>query len=88
MMQIGTDLIKVKKSKNYPRVYHLDEDLLSFSWKSRSKRVAKARSEFCGDNDIMGIRVGVFGTCGGSMLYYVVHTGGVTMDVFGILLGN
>ena len=45
LMQIGTDLTKVKKSKRYERVYHLDEDLLGFSWNSRSKRVAKARSE-------------------------------------------
>ena len=44
LMQVGTDLTKVKK-KGYPRVYRLDDDLLGITWNSRSKRSTKARSK-------------------------------------------
>lgn len=45
MMQAGTDLQKVRKSKTYRRIYRLDSDLLSISWNSRSKKGNKARSK-------------------------------------------
>ena len=46
LMQAGTDLQKVRKSKTYPRIYKLDPDLLSISWNSRHKRGNRARSRF------------------------------------------
>ena len=44
LMQVGTDLTKIKK-KGYPRIYRLDNDLLGITWNSRSKRATKARSK-------------------------------------------
>ena len=47
LMQVGTDLFKIKK-KTYPRIYRLDNDLLGITWNSRSKRSTKARSKCLG----------------------------------------
>ena len=45
MMLAGSDLVKVRKSKVYPRIYKLEGDLLGITWNSRSKKGNKARSE-------------------------------------------
>ena len=46
LLQAGTDLQKVRKSKSYPRIYKLESDLLGISWNSRSKRSNRAKSEW------------------------------------------
>ena len=46
-LKVGSDLIKVKKSKTFPRVYHLEEDLQWISWNSHNKKANKARSKLC-----------------------------------------
>ena len=45
LMQIGTDLTKIKK-KSYARIFRLEDDLLGITWNSRSKRSTKARSKW------------------------------------------
>lgn len=46
LLKSGTDLIKVKKSKTYARLFRLEEDLLGVAWKSMHKKPNKARSKW------------------------------------------
>lgn len=47
LCQVGSDMIKVKKSKGYPRQYRLENDLLSIVWDSKHKALSKAKSKLC-----------------------------------------
>jgi len=51
LLKTGTDLMKVKKSKLFPRLYFLEEDLSGVAWKSNHKKPNKARSESCSNGD-------------------------------------
>ena len=45
-LKLGSDLLKIKKTKNFPRIYRLDEDLQSISWNSHHKKAIKAKSKY------------------------------------------